>query len=51
MKMNFMFNGFGRGHNYVGAMITGEELETSFFMYQMNDTYDSDSDDSDDHTH
>ena len=27
----------------VGAMITGEELESSFFMYQMDDTYDSDS--------
>ena len=35
--------GLEKGDNAGGAMITGEELESSFFMYQMNDTYDSDS--------
>ena len=39
----FYVHWVGGGHNAVGAMITGEELESSFFMYQMNDT-DSDSD-------
>ena len=40
----FYVHWIGRGHNLGGAMITGEELETDFFMYQMNGTYDSDSD-------
>jgi len=31
----FYVHWVGRGHNHVGAMITGEELETDFFMYQM----------------
>ena len=39
----FYVHWVGGGHNAVGAMITGEELESSFFMYQMDDTYDSDS--------
>jgi hypothetical protein len=29
----FYVHWVGRGHNAVGAMITGEELETSFFTY------------------
>ena len=41
----FYVHWVGRGHNLGGAMITGEELETDFFMYQTNGTYDSDSDD------
>ena len=30
----FYVHWVGSGHNDVGAMITGEELETDFFMYQ-----------------
>lgn len=35
----FYVHWVGRGYNAVGAMITGEELETSFFMYHVNDSY------------
>ena len=34
----FYVHWVGGGHNAFGAMITGEELESSFFMYQMEDT-------------
>ena len=35
----FYVHWVGRGHNAVGAMITGEEVEASFFMYHVNDLY------------
>ena len=37
----FYVHWVGRGHNAIGAMITGEELETSFFMYHVSEDEDS----------
>lgn len=46
----FYVHWVGEGPNLVGAVLTGEELEESFFMYKMNDTesdaYASDTEDS-----
>ena len=36
----FYVHWVGRGHNAIGVVLTGEELEESFFMYHTSDAYD-----------